>query len=251
MPRNSKSEHPMITELWRQKGGTLVREFPLVRTIRGVQQRRVVDALILTDRPRVELEPKCVTLSPSENVLVVQAKSKRLCRVLMGQAVFSPRLLVKHHRLRKAQGVLLCTTSESPALQSELRDFDVEIVLMPHMTSGQRGFSETPNRELRDRWRASVSGSVEYDTPIPLPGLHKRITAHALWTRSDCQRFSVTCCQTRWGLGMWGLGHSLFTARLATRAFGVRHEPLIVAHRDDAAIRALADQQGIRVVIQA
>ena len=100
----SKHETPMIQWYWHQIGGTLIQEFCAVRPSRSCGVR-LLDGLIvkgglfkLARRSEVAIE--------GEDVVVVQAKAKRLGMYLMGQAFFSAQLL-QRFKPRSVEAVAL------------------------------------------------------------------------------------------------------------------------------------------------
>lgn len=101
----SKHETPMIEWYWRQVGGILIEEFPAVLRAPGTGQR-LIDAIIVRDD-----EPRRVKFREVEiagrDIIVVQAKRGRLGMYLMGQAFFSPQLMMKFNP-RTITSITLC-----------------------------------------------------------------------------------------------------------------------------------------------
>ncbi len=81
----------MIQAFWRKTGGTLMREFPVVRASATCGARRL-DAVILPRGEFREAHSRDVSLE-GQDVIVVQAKASRLGMYLMGQAVFSAEIV--------------------------------------------------------------------------------------------------------------------------------------------------------------
>ena len=106
----SKRETPMIRRYWKQVGGTLVEEFPVVKGTRACG-RRVVDAIILPNRKRQISHWRDISLE-GEEVILVQAKFHRLGMYLMGQTFFSAQLIRKF-RPASVVSVALCTKDDS------------------------------------------------------------------------------------------------------------------------------------------
>ena len=79
-----KLERLLIEKYWRRVGGTLVFEFPMVRSSAALDcGKRCLDALILPNRKTKEAEASDVELE-GEDIILVQAKYSRLGMSLMG-----------------------------------------------------------------------------------------------------------------------------------------------------------------------
>ena len=101
----SKHETPMIRWYWDRVGGTLCEEFQAVPRSPTTGQR-LLDAVIVPDGPRERVHWRDLRLE-GKDVVVVQAKAKRLGMYLMGQTVFSAEL-VKRFNPRSVRSVALC-----------------------------------------------------------------------------------------------------------------------------------------------
>lgn len=123
----SKRETPMIRGFWKTVGGTLVEEFPVVKASPTCGPRRL-DAVILPNRDFRIAHWSEVSLE-GEDVIVVQAKAKRLGMHLMGQALFSAEL-VKRFKPASVRSVALCEQDDSE-LRPLLASFPhVEVVVL-------------------------------------------------------------------------------------------------------------------------
>jgi hypothetical protein len=100
----------MIRAYWRQVGGTLVEEFPAVRRTTTCGQR-LLDAVILPNGETRIAHWREVSLE-GEDVIVVQAKARRLGMYLMGQAFFSAQL-VEQFNPRSVRSVALCKEDDA------------------------------------------------------------------------------------------------------------------------------------------
>jgi hypothetical protein len=89
--RMSLHETPMIRWYWEQVGGTLIEEFHAVRSS-PTNARRHLDAVIIRGGERRTARSREVSLA-DKDVIVVQAKALRLGMYLMGQVLFSARLI--------------------------------------------------------------------------------------------------------------------------------------------------------------
>ncbi len=124
----SKHETGLIREYWRRTGGTLVEEFPAVR---GTESNgpRYLDAVIIPDEDTKIAHANDVSLE-GRNVICVQAKRGRLGMYLMGQALFSKRLLEDGFRPREVLSIALCTVDDS-VLRPLLEEHDnVKVVVI-------------------------------------------------------------------------------------------------------------------------
>ena len=124
----SKHETPMIRWYWEQIGGTLCEEFRVVRRSHTKGQR-LLDAVIVPDGPKKQVHWKELSVS-GKDVIVVQAKAKRLGMPLMGQALFSAELM-KRLGPRSVRSVALCRLDDE-VLRPLLESFPgLEVVVVP------------------------------------------------------------------------------------------------------------------------
>ena len=106
----SKHETPMIEWYWERVGGLLVEEYPVV--LRGSSHGwRRLDGLIIRDAPQERVYGELLDIS-GRDVIVVQAKARRLGMPLMGQTLFSLDL-VRALGPASATSVALCTADDS------------------------------------------------------------------------------------------------------------------------------------------
>ena len=87
----SKHETPMIEWYWERVGGLLIEEYPIVLPGPGHGGRRL-DGLIIRDAPRERVYGERLDIS-GRDVILLQAKARRLGMSLMGQALFSLHLV--------------------------------------------------------------------------------------------------------------------------------------------------------------
>ncbi len=107
----SKHETPLIRAYWRQVGGTLVEEFPVVKRTRQ-NEARYIDAVIILGEETGIARAGEVSLE-GKDIICVQAKRGRLGMYLMGQALFSKQLLEEGFRPGNVLSIALCTTDDS------------------------------------------------------------------------------------------------------------------------------------------
>ena len=106
----SKLETPMTRWYWNLVGGTLIEEFVAVEGGRD-RGRRVLDAVIIRDAPFERVAQSTVSLK-GKHIIVVQTKAMRLGMYLMGQALFSPRLMERFEP-RSIESVALCSRDDA------------------------------------------------------------------------------------------------------------------------------------------
>lgn len=87
----SKHETPMIEWFWERVGGLLIEEYPIVLPGPSHGGRRL-DGLIIRDAPRERVYGERLDIS-GRDVIVLQAKARRLGMSLMGQTLFSLHLV--------------------------------------------------------------------------------------------------------------------------------------------------------------
>jgi hypothetical protein len=112
----SKHETPMTEAFWEGYArGAYIPEYRIVTPIKDHCSVRFLDAIILPDEPhgwaRLEDHDKLA----GRNVVVVQTKAKRMGMYLMGQALFSARLVIARGA-KSVRSILLCTGADSVLL---------------------------------------------------------------------------------------------------------------------------------------
>ena len=114
----------MVRGYWRRVGGTLIERFPLTHSSKGPPL--FADAVIFPNRG-TRISAVGEVTAENEDVLVVNARAKRLNLLVMGHAVFSLPLM-KRLRPRSARSIALSTESDS-VLEPLLSPFpEVEVV---------------------------------------------------------------------------------------------------------------------------
>ena len=105
----SKLETPLTRRYWKEVGGTLIEEFPAVRRRPGCGQR-LIDAVIIPDVPFERRKASQVDIT-GKDIVVVQTKASWLGMYLMGQAVFSPKLM-ERFMPSSIRSVAICIRSD-------------------------------------------------------------------------------------------------------------------------------------------
>ncbi len=115
----------MTLRYWESVGGTLVLEYPVVRSRPGVG-RRLLDGLILPHAERRRARPSEIDVADQE-VIVVQTKAQRLGMYLMGQAFFSAELM-RELGPRSVHAVAVCLSADAK-LQELCDRYEIEVVV--------------------------------------------------------------------------------------------------------------------------
>lgn len=100
----SKLETPMTRWFWNQFGGTLVEEFCAVQRSRTCAVR-LIDAVIIKGGEFRVAKQSEISVA-DRDIVIVQAKARRLGMYLLGQAFFSARLM-ERFRPRSIESVTL------------------------------------------------------------------------------------------------------------------------------------------------
>jgi hypothetical protein len=107
----TQNQTAMTLWYWRQVGGTLIEEFLAVP--RGEDQApRRLDGLIILGEKRKRLSPGAPFNLRDKDVIVVQTENGRLGMYLMGQVLFSQKLIERRHQPRSVQSIALCAKSD-------------------------------------------------------------------------------------------------------------------------------------------
>lgn len=124
----SKLERPLIEKYWNQIGGSIIFEFPMIHKSETCGPR-YLDALILPKKERQILKPSEVTIE-GQDIILIQAKCRRLGMYLMGQAVFSIELM-RRFKPASIRSIILCTEDDSVLRPFLSRYPEVEVVIFP------------------------------------------------------------------------------------------------------------------------
>ena len=112
---HEQHETPMTEAFWEGYArGAYIPKYCIVRPSSrcGV---RLVDAVILPDEPHGRAKFQDYDKLAGRNVIVVQTKARRMGMYLMGQALFSARLVIAQGA-KSVRSILLCTGSDSALL---------------------------------------------------------------------------------------------------------------------------------------
>ena len=107
----SKHETQMRLEYWKQTGGILIEGFHAVKRTSTNSQRLIDGIIILGEETRIGNRDD-VELINGREIIVVQVKANRLGMYLMGQTLFSLRLMEKFNP-SKITSVALCSDDDS------------------------------------------------------------------------------------------------------------------------------------------
>ena len=124
----SKLETPLTRRYWRywrEIGGTLIEEFPSVRS--GPNQgKRLLDGVVLLDSPHLIANHREVEIE-NRDIVVIQTKASRLGMYLLGQALFSRHLMMPF-RPSSVDTVAICTKGDA-VLEPLAAEYGIKVVV--------------------------------------------------------------------------------------------------------------------------
>ena len=124
----SKLETPFTRRYWRywrEIGGTLIEEFPSVRS--GPNQgKRLLDGVVLLDSPHLIANHREVEIE-NRDIVVIQTKASRLGMYLLGQALFSRHLMMPF-RPSSVDTVAICTKGDA-VLEPLAAEYGIKVVV--------------------------------------------------------------------------------------------------------------------------
>ena len=121
----SKRETPLTRRYWQEIGGTLIEEFPAVRS--GPNQgKRFLDGVVILDAPHLIANHREVEIE-NRDIVVIQTKASRLGMYLLGQALFSRHLMMPF-RPRSVDTVAICTKGDA-VLEPLAMGYEIKVVV--------------------------------------------------------------------------------------------------------------------------
>ncbi len=135
--QRGKPEKELIERYWKWKGGTLVREYEMVKKDKEARvQFRRLDAIIILNGNHKEItreDFKDRGLGEKDEVEFIQAKALPLGMSLMGQTLFSRGLMNKKMwkndwNPRKRRWIALCKEGDTE-LGELMRDYGIDVVI--------------------------------------------------------------------------------------------------------------------------
>jgi len=131
----SKLETPMTRWYWQQVGGTLIEEFCAVTRSEDCSNRLIDGVIIKGEEFRIARQSE-IDVS-GKDIVVVQAKARRLGMSLMGQAFFSAQLL-KRFKPRSIESVAIVTKDDA-VLRSIFEQYEgMRVVVYPSDLGNRR-----------------------------------------------------------------------------------------------------------------
>lgn len=123
----SKRETPLTRRYWQETGGTLVEEFLAVPggPDRG---KRLLDGVIILGGP-FERRPAMSVELERKDIVLIQSKAARLGMYLLGQALFSARLM-ERFRPSSIRSAAICIKGDA-VLEPLAKEYGVEVVVYP------------------------------------------------------------------------------------------------------------------------
>ncbi len=201
-------EPPYTRRFWEQlpQKGTLIYEFQAVVKSQGETESRKIDGVILPDVPSVTIDGITKNEWPWEGlpesakevlkkrlqgqrVISVQTKAARCGFGLMGQSIFSPRLLELEGfgPNTPVEAVAVCG-----AIHKTLEDLLKKYGVTAHQDLTRRGDKRLPNRKepdgtvkkderrIRSYWKNLGKGSLAFDYPLLKESPRNTLKAHAV-----------------------------------------------------------------------
>lgn len=123
----SKNETPITRAYWQKTGGTLIEEFPVVKRGKNHSGRWIDGIIILNEATRIA-KPSEVDIN-GKDIICVQTKKGRLGMYLLGQALFSKRLLEVHFNPKSILSVALCEKTDA-VLEPLAKEYGIKVVTM-------------------------------------------------------------------------------------------------------------------------
>lgn len=121
----SKLETPLTRRYWQEIGGTLIEEFPAVRS--GPNQgKRFLDGVVILDSPHLIGNYREAEIE-NRDIVVIQTKASRLGMYLLGQALFSRHLMMPF-RPRSVDTVAICTKGDA-VLEPLAMGYGIKVVV--------------------------------------------------------------------------------------------------------------------------
>lgn len=116
----SKRETQLTRWYWKQRGGTLIEEYPAVKRTKSHGQRLFDGLIVLGGEYRIAKAAE-VSIEGCD-VVIIQTKNSRLGMYLMGQALFSIDL-IRPFNPRSIESIALCAADDDvlrPLLEQHL-----------------------------------------------------------------------------------------------------------------------------------
>ncbi len=122
----NNNETPMLHRFWQNTGGTLIEEFYAVRRGPGHSERRIDGVIIKNGETAIKRQNEVEVAG--QDIIVVQVKTGRLGMYVMGQGLFSARLM-RSFRPKSIESVILVEKYDD-VLAPLLEEFpDVRVVI--------------------------------------------------------------------------------------------------------------------------
>ena len=125
----SKLETPFTRRYWRywrEIGGTLIEEFPSVRS--GPNQgKRLLDGVVLLDSPHLIANHREVEIE-NRDIVVIQTKASRLGMYLLEYRRYSHDMLMMPFRPSSVDTVAICTKGDA-VLEPLAAEYGIKVVV--------------------------------------------------------------------------------------------------------------------------
>jgi hypothetical protein len=122
----SKHETWRTRKFWESIGGLLIEEFEVVKKSESSARRLIDGVIVLDEETRVHHSTKFDITG--KDVVVVQTKANRLGMYLLGQALFSKKLIKKHNP-KSIRTVAICGKGDE-VMEKEAEIEGIEVIVI-------------------------------------------------------------------------------------------------------------------------
>lgn len=122
----SKHETWRTRKFWESIGGLLIEEFEVVKKSESSARRLIDGVIVLDEETRIHHSTKFDIAG--KDVVVVQTKANRLGMYLLGQALFSKKLIEKHNP-KSIRTVAICGKGDE-VMEKEAEIEGIEVIVI-------------------------------------------------------------------------------------------------------------------------
>lgn len=122
----SKHETWRTRKFWESIGGLLIEEFEVVKKSESSARRLIDGVIVLDEETRIHNSTKFDIAG--KDVVVVQTKANRLGMYLLGQALFSKKLIEKHNP-KSIRTVAICGKGDE-VMEKEAEIEGIEVIVI-------------------------------------------------------------------------------------------------------------------------
>lgn len=122
----SKHETWRTRKFWEKVGGLLIEEFEVVKADKN-QARRLIDGIIVQNESARIHNGGDYDIK-GKDIIIIQTKANRLGMYLLGQALFSSKLIQKFEP-KSIRTVAICAKNDK-VMEILAKDFGIEVVII-------------------------------------------------------------------------------------------------------------------------